>query len=209
MILINFKNYITGKGALNLAKTIQKYLPNAVVAVPALDIQQIARKTKLTVIAQHVSCFHKGRATGFIVPEFAKQDGAKGSLLNHSEHQLKFDQIKKTINESNKIGLKMVLCASNLNEVKKFIKLKPYAIAFEDKKLVGSGKSITEYKTKDVEQFVKLLKNKKIVPLCGAGISSAQDVKAAKMLGCKGVLIASAITNSKNPKSLLKEISKV
>ena len=32
-----------------------------------------------------------------------------------------------------------------------------------------------------------------IIPLCGAGVHSAKDVVAARKLGCKGVLIASAI----------------
>ena len=209
MIIINFKNYVTGKDALKLAKKIQRYLPKALISVPALDLQPISKKTKLAVIAQHVSCFHKGRATGYVIPEFAKHDGAKGTLLNHSEHRLTFDQIKKTMKECERVNLKVILCAANLSEVKKFIKLRPYAIAYEDKKLVGSGKSITQYKAKDVENFVRLLRNKKIVPFCGAGISSAEDIKAAKKLGCKGVLIASAITNSKNPKSLLREISRV
>lgn len=205
-IIINLKNYKTGKDVLKRANLIAKYFPHAIVAPPALDLQAIAQKTNLRIIAQHVSYYTKGRATGFIVPELAKHVGAKGTLLNHSEHRIPFDQIKQTMKECRRINLKVILCAATLAEVKKFIKLKPYAIAFEDKKLVGSGKSITQYKARDVKTFSAMLSGKKIIPLCGAGISSAEDVLAAKELGCKGVLIASAIAQSKNPKKLLKEL---
>ena len=88
-------------------------------------------------------------------------------------------------------------------------KLAPYAIAFEDPKLVGSGKSITQYRSSDVKKFAELFKNSKIIPLCGAGINSADDAKEAYALGCKGVLIASAIANVNKPEKLLKEIAEI
>lgn len=207
MIIINFKNYKTGNSALKLAKKIQKFLPNSIVAVPALDIKTIAEKTKLKVFAQHVSCFHKGKSTGFIIPEFIKHDGALGSLLNHSEHRISKEEIKKTLSEAKKAKLKILLCVENLKEAKLYSKFKPWALAFEDKKLIGSGKSITSQKSSDVKAFAEFCKRKKIIPICGAGVSTAEDVKAAKSLGCKGVLIASAIADSKNPKKLLKELS--
>lgn len=34
MIIVNFKNYKTGKNVLELAKKIEKHLPKAIVAVP-------------------------------------------------------------------------------------------------------------------------------------------------------------------------------
>ena len=86
-------------------------------------------------------------------------------------------------------------------------KLKPYAIAFEDPKLVGSGKSITSYNAKNVLKFSKLLKSTKIIPLCGAGISSLDDIKESKKLGCKGVLISSSIAKVNKPDKLLKDIA--
>ena len=52
------------------------------------------------------------------------------------------------------------------------------------------------------------MKKTKILPLCGAGISTAEDVKEAYNLGCKGVLISSAIAKSKNPIQLLKQLRK-
>lgn len=207
MIIINFKNYKIGKEALVLAKKIEKYLPNSIVAVSTLDLENIAQKTKLNVFAQHIDSQEGNRATGFMNSEKLKIAGGKGGLLNHSEHRISFNIIKKILKNSK--NLKIILCSSSLNEVRKFIRLKPYAIAFEDPKLVGSGKSITEYRSKDVKKFAKIMKKTKIIPLCGAGISSANDVKESYDLGCKGVLIASAIANSKRPNKLLREIAKL
>jgi len=45
--------------------------------------------------------------------------------------------------------------------------------------------------------------NKEIVPLCGAGISNKEDVEAAKKLGVKGVLVASAIVKAENQREAL------
>lgn len=193
MIIINFKNYKTGKQALDLAKKIQKHLPSSIVAVPTKDVEQISKKTKLKVFTQYI----KKTKTG------------KGSLLNHSDHQITFQKIKGTIKESQDKNFKIILCTSNLKQAKKFKALKPWAMAFEDRKLIGSGKSITQYRAGDVERFAKLLKNTKIIPLCGAGVSTAEDVRAAKHLGCKGVLIASAIAKASNPDKLLKKLSRV
>lgn len=209
MIVINFKNYKTGKKAVKLARTVKRHLPSAIVCVSALDVKEVAWKSGLKTYAQHVSCFHKGRATGFVIPEFVKRDGGKGSLLNHSEHPIPYDAIVKTMKESKKVGLKIILCVSSLKQAAKFKKLKPWAMAYEDKRLVGSGKSITKYKSKDIVKFVKLLKRTKIIPLCGAGISTAEDVKAARKLSCKGVLIASAIAKTRSPEKLLSAISKL
>jgi len=207
MIIINFKNYKTGDEVLKLAKKIEKYLPKAIVAVPSLNIKEISEKTKLKVYAQHISYDRSKKSTGYLIPKAIKSYGATGTLLNHSEHKIKLDEIKKTMKECKKQKLKVVLCAGSLIEAKKVKKLKPIAIAFEDPKLIGTGKSITKYNSKGIIDFVKILKGTKIIPLCGAGINSKEDIIEAKKLGCKGVLIASAIANSKNPEKFLKEVS--
>lgn len=210
MIIINFKNYKFGKESLNLARKIEKYLPNAIAAVSAVDINLIYEKTKLRVFAQHVDAQESNRATGFILPENVKKAGAVGTLLNHSEHRISLNEIGKTLIRCKKMRLKAVVCSSSLKEVKNILRLKPklYAIAFEDSKLVGTGKSITEYKTDDVVKFVEIMKGRGIIALCGAGISTAHDVREAYRLGCEGVLIASAIANVnlKKAEILLKEL---
>lgn len=208
MIIINFKNYKSGYKALKLAKIVEKYLPKAIVAVSAFDLGFIVNYTKLRVYAQHIDDVEGNRGTGFLNSWALKSCGGTGSLLNHSEHRIPIKVIKKILSNSKKFNLKIIVCASNLKEAKKIAKInqRPYAIAFEDSKLVGTGKSITKYKSEDIIKFVKLIKNTKIIPFCGAGINSTEDFKEAFRLGCKGVLISSAITNVKNPSLMLKQL---
>ena len=195
MIVINFKNYAFGKKGLKLAKKIGKYLPDAYVAVPATDIKSVVSKTDLKVLAEHVDYFEKGGTTGFVIPEDVKASGAIGTLLNHSEHRLREETIKKTMKRLEEVDLKTILCVESVKEAKKYKKLKPWAMAFEDPELIGTGRSITDYKADEVKNFVKELKRTKIIPLCGAGINKVEDFIVSRDLGCRGVLIASAIVN--------------
>jgi triosephosphate isomerase len=210
MIIINFKNYVAGKKALALAKLIEKHLPHAIIAVPSVDIQEIHQRTKLHVFAQHIDAIG-GRATGFLLPETTRAVGAFGTLLNHSEHQLPLKILKQAVPRAHRAGLRVVLCAKSIKEAQTLAELKPEAIAFEDPKLIGSGKSVTEYRADEVKKFARIFQHSPIAPLCGAGINKVQDVKAAINLGCHGVLIASAIaaTSPKKAEDFLKELAKI
>jgi triosephosphate isomerase len=208
MIVINFKNYTSGVKTIELAKLIRKYLPKSIICPPMLDTKCVAKQLKKGVFMQHTD-YKKGRASGYVLPEYLKEYKIEGTLLNHSEHRIPYGVIKKTLLECKKIGLKVILCAGTLGEVKKFLPLKPWAIALEDKKLIGTGKSITEYNSKAVREFGKLMKGSRILGLCGAGVSDENDVLEAKKLGCDGVLIASAIAKNKNPAGLLRKLGKV
>lgn len=207
MIIINFKNYKRGKAALELARTIFLYSNQATLAVAAPDLKDIALNTELEVYAQHTDYHEPGKSTGYIIPETLQENGAKGTLLNHSEHPLPFAIIKKTVKRCNERNLKVIICAKNLTQVKRFKSLNPYAIAFEDPKLIASGKSVVSQSPAVIQKFVKILDDTNIIPLCGAGISGADDIKKAYSLGCKGILISSAVADTHNPEQILKEIS--
>jgi len=209
IIVVNFKNYVYGKKSLDLVKKIKKHIPKAIVAVSPADVRSIEYYSKARVFSQSVDLINDNRSTGFINPQIIKHAKAEGSLLNHSEHKIPLKDIKEILKICSKINLKVLVCVGSLKEAKEIKKFKPWAIAFEDPKLISTGKSITKYNLKSVKDFVKLLKGTKIIPMCGAGINSGGDVKEAMKLGCKGVLIASAIANSKNPDKILGEISKV
>lgn len=212
IVIINFKNYVSGKEALNLARNIEIYYNNAIIAVPFLDIKEVAKETNLHVYSQHADYQEVGRSTGFIIPEAIASVGAVGALINHSEHKLKPSIIRKTIERCHSAGLKAVVCASTLKEAQRIIKYKPYAVAFEDPKLIATGKSITKEDSTLVSSFAKLLENTNIIPLCGAGISSSEDVAKALILGCKGVLVSSAVAHPSTPQGaekFLKEASEM
>lgn len=208
IIVVNFKNYRQGKDVLDLAKKIEKATKGkeVVVCVPATDIHVVFSQTKLNVFAQHINNKDAENTTGFVTAESVKAVGASGTLLNHSEHKIPFSVLKKIMERCRKNGLKTLVCVESIGEAKKVMryKIKPWAIAYEDRKLIGSGRSITKYKSKKVEKFARLLKGSGIKSLCGAGISSSKDVESAKKLGCDGVLAASAIAKARNVEKFFK-----
>lgn len=211
MIIINFKTYkeATGDKAYVLAKKISKISnKNIMLAVQATDIFRL-KELKIPLLAQNVSPLDPGKNTGFITPFAIKKAGAQGTLVNHAEHKLKHEQIKNIIKKCKSLKLKTVVCVKNLKEAKEIKKLNPDFIAYEEPKLISTGKSITQFKTKKIKEFSELFKKTRIVPLCGAGISNKKDVEEALKLGLKGVLISSAIVKSKKPDKILKTIIEV
>ncbi len=208
MIIINLKNYKIGKEVFDFVKKIEIYYNKAIIAVPAIELSDCVKNVgpNMQVYAQHVDYNEKGKGTGFVVPESLINAGVVGSLLNHSEHKISMTEIRKTMKRCNEAGLKIIVCCSSLREAIQIKKLNPYAMAFEDKKLIATGKSITEHRQHDIKKFAELLKDSSIIPLCGAGISSGEDVAHALLLGCKGVLVSSVVANSQTPEKFLKEV---
>ena len=123
MIVVNFKNYKKGKGVIDLARKVKRYKKRAIVAVPTANISEV-RKLGLRVYAQHVDFKESGKTTGYDTPEDLKSAGASGSLLNHSEHRVRFSGIAKTVKRCNKVGLKLIIFAANLAAAKRLKKLK-------------------------------------------------------------------------------------
>lgn len=201
IIVINFKTYKQGKDVLKLAEALEKVDKNIIIGVQASDIYELSRKTKLNIYSQHVDYFPKGRNTGFILPEAVKKDGATGSFLNHSEHKLKFDILKKTIERCKKIKLKTMVFAGTLKEAKKIEKLKPDYLIYEPPELVGGKISVSTAKPELISKIAKSLKMKIIV---GAGVKAKNDLKKSLELGAIGIAVSSAITTAKNPAKVLK-----
>lgn len=203
IIIINPKTYKQGKAAIKLAKQLQKVSKEIIIGVQATDIYEITKATKLRVYSQHVDCEKPGRATGFILPEAIKKDGAVGSFLNHSERKLSFEVLKKTIKRCKEAKLKTIVFASSLKEAVKIEKLNPDYLIYEPPELVGGKISVSEAKP----ELIKNLKNKiKMKFLVGAGIHNKEDVRTALKLGASGIAVSSAVMKAKNPAKKLKEI---
>jgi triosephosphate isomerase len=213
LILLNFKAYeeSIGKKALKLAKICEevakKKRVNIIIAPCLLDLELVVKKVKIPVFAQHFDV-EAGAFTGSIPILLLKKIGVKGSLINHSEKKLKFDEIKKRVELTRKHKLINIVCASNLREIKQIVTLRPDFIAYEPPELIGSGIPVSQAKPKIVKKAVELVEkiSSKTKVLCGAGISSGVDVKKAIELGTKGVLIASAFVKAKSPKKKLLEL---
>ena len=203
VIIINFKTYKSGSRVLNLARAIEKFSKKIIVGIPATEIKEVAKKTKLKVYAEHVDPLLSGRNTGFISPEEVKSDGAVGTFLNHSEHKLNFKTLKKTIQICKKVKLKTAVFASSLHEIKKISKLKPNFLIYEPPELVAGKASVSSAKPKIIKKISQTLKRNFLV---GAGIHDREDVKTALELGASGFAVSSSVVLAKNPEKKLKKI---
>jgi len=205
VVVINFKTYVQGDEAVKLAKQIEKIDKNIILGVQANDIYEISKETKLRVYAQHVEYFPPGRHTGYVLPEAVKEDKAKGSFLNHSEHKLSFRILEKTIKRCREARLKVLVFASSLREAKRIQRLKPDYLVIEPPELVGGKKSVSKEKPELIEKIKKKLKMPFLV---GAGIHNRKDVEIALKLGACGIAVSSAICKAKNPGKKLREMIK-
>ena len=86
----------------------------------------------------------------------------------------------------------------------------PDFIAVEPPELIGGDVSVTKANPFIIEDTVNSVKdvNKKISVLCGAGVKTGEDVAKALELGADGVLLASGVVKSKDPKATLLDLIK-
>ncbi len=210
LAIINFKAYKTGKEAVMLAKKCEKAARkekiSIALAVQTADIHTISEKVNIPVLAQHIDAIKPGAHTGWILPESAKESGAVGSLINHSEHKLQLREIKQAIQRLRENKMISVVCAGTPQMAEKIAKFKPNIIAIEPQELIGGNIAVSEAKPKVIT--ITTRKIRKIPVLCGAGIKTKKDAEKAVLLGAKGILISSAITNSQNPEKSLRELLK-
>jgi len=212
IILVNFKTYAeaTGRNALNLAKTAEKINQETGVSVGIapqyVDIVPIVQAVSIPVFAQHIDPVTHGSFTGHVLPEAVKEAGAVGTLINHSERRLKLADIDAAITRAQEIGLVTVVCSNNSAVSAAVAALKPNMVAVEPPELIGTGIPVSKAKPEIVSSTVDLVKrvNPEVIILCGAGITTGEDVAAALKLGTEGVLVASGIVKAKDPyKALL------
>ena len=215
IVIVNYKTYLegTGKKAVELARSAQKVNKETgvcfAVAPQHVDIQAVANSVDIAVFAQHIDPYKPGSYTGHVLPEAAKEAGAVGTLVNHSEMRLKLADIDEVLTRAKAVGLTTVVCTNNMAVSAAAAALKPDMIAVEPPELIGSGipvsKSQPEVVTGTVESVRKV--NRSVVVLCGAGITSGEDVAAAIKLGTQGVLVASGIVKAKDPYKVMLEFA--
>ncbi len=216
VIVLNFKTYIeaTGKNAIKLAKIAEEVHSETgveiIVCPQHIDLKYVANSISIPVFAQHIDPIKPGSHTGHILPEAVKEAGAIGTLINHSEKRLLLSDIDYAINRAKEIGLLTLACSNNVQVSMAIAQLNPWAIAIEPPELIGTGRAVSKVEPEIVVRAVKAVKmiNKNIHVLCGAGISSDEDVEAALKLGAEGVLLASAFVKAKNPKKKLLSFAK-
>ncbi|MEM3536167.1 MAG: triose-phosphate isomerase [Candidatus Bathyarchaeia archaeon] len=215
MIIVNFKTYLeaTGRKAVELAKKAEKVNRETNVSIGVApqfaDISTIAEAVDIPVFAQHIDPIKPGGYTGHVLAESVKEAGAIGTLINHSERQLKLSDINEAINIAHENGLLSLVCANNPKISVAVATLKPDIIAIEPPELIGTGIPVSKAKPEVVTGTIRLVRevNSAVTILCGAGITKGDDVKAALKLGTQGVLVASGIVKAKNPYEVLRQFA--
>ncbi|MBU1200967.1 MAG: triose-phosphate isomerase [Nanoarchaeota archaeon] len=214
IIIVNFKAYKegTGRNAVKLAKICEKVAKktkkNIAIAVEEVDIRNISSKVKIPVLSEHLDSIREGAHTGNNLAEAIKENGAWGTLLNHSENRLRIDQLEESIKRAREVGLKTVVCANNSEIAEAVAAFEPDMIAIEPPELIGGDISVSTAKPQVITDTIKKVKRIANIPvLCGAGIKSGADVKKAIKLGAKGILVASGIVKAKDPEKALTELA--
>lgn len=218
IVILNFKTYLesTGKNALELAKACEKVAKetgvNIAVAPQHMDLYQLSQEVDIPVMAQHIDPVTAGGHTGSILLECAKEAGAAGTLINHSEKRMKLADIDEIVKRSTAEKMLSVVCTNNIETSAAVASLGPDFVAVEPPELIGSGIPVSQAEPEVVEGTVAAVQkiNPSVKVLCGAGISTGDDMKAALDLGSEGVLLASGIILAKSPeKALLDLVSKI
>ncbi len=166
----------------------------------------IAEAVEIPVFAQHIDPIKPGSSTGHILVESVKEAGAVGTLINHSERQLRLIDIEATIALCREKGLTSCVCANNPLASAAIAAMRPDITSVEPPELIGTGISVSKAQPEIVTDTVSLVHkvDPEMAILCGAGISTAEDVAIALKLGTQGVLVASGIVKAKDPYSVLR-----
>ena len=215
MVIINFKTYTesTGQKAVELAKSAEKVYSETeiqtCVAPQLAELATVAKAVKIPVFAQHIDPIKPGGYTGHALADSVKEAGAVGTLINHSERQLKLSDIDEIVKITKQKDLVSCVCANNPTVSAAVAALEPDIIAIEPPELIGTGIPVSKAKPEVITDTVRLVRkvNSKVTILCGAGISRGEDVAAALKLGTQGVLVASGIVKAKDPYAVIREFA--
>lgn len=206
LILINFKAYVeaSGQKGLQLAKVAEKlskeYGVTIAVAPQLTDLMFIAQQVDIPVFSQHVDDVSPGSHTGHVTLEAVKDAGAIGTMVNHSERRVRADQIDVVVKRARQLNLVTVVCTNTPEVTAAMAALGPDMVAIEPPELIGTGIPVSKAKPEVVTSSVDLVKkiNPNVKVLCGAGITTGDDVAAALRLGSVGVLLASGVVKAKD-----------
>lgn len=210
-LLINFKTYLeaTGKRAVELSKQIEKVGENAGIKVGVApqfcDLERVAASVDIPIFAQHIDPITPGASTGHVLAESVKAAGADGTLINHSEKPLLLADIDKAVQLAKQTGLNSVVCAGTAKLAAAVAVSEPDMVAIEPPELIGTGRAVSKENPEIITDSVKRVHkvNPTVRILCGAGISTGDDVYTALKLGTDGILVASGVVKAKEPEKVL------
>jgi triosephosphate isomerase len=144
-----------------------------------------------------------------MLAESVLEAGASGVIINHSERRLRADVIEDTIVRARGLGLTTTVCANTPGIAEAIAALNPDMVAVEPPELIGSGVAVSKAKPEIITDTVSRIRriNKDVMILCGAGITSGNDVREALRLGTQGVILASGVVKAKNQLAAIEDLA--
>ncbi|MCL5804574.1 MAG: triose-phosphate isomerase [Candidatus Thermoplasmatota archaeon] len=210
--IVNLKSYEAATG-INNSKFL-KMCPDSLnksdwkisYAVNPIDLLTASKISGKEIISQHVDPNPYGPYTGKISIESLLSLGIKGSLLNHSENRVSFSHIESAIIRARDLDFNITVCAADEDEVSRIAQFSPNSIAYEPPSLIGGNISVSTSKPDVIERASKICKKSGVRLLVGAGIKKAEDVKRSIELGADGILVASGVVLSRDPKNAINSL---
>ncbi|MGQ9479195.1 MAG: triose-phosphate isomerase [Thermoproteota archaeon] len=215
VIIVNYKVYTEsiGLSCLNIAKAAEMVHKDTgveiVLAPPITEIYRVYSSVDIPVFAQHADSVEPGARTGAITIEMVKEAGATGLLINHSEKRLILADIETLVNKARANNLVSVVCTNTPAVTGAGAALKPDFLAIEPPELIGTGIPVSKAKPEVVLDSVSIVRkiDPEVKVICGAGITTGEDIYAALKLGTVGVLLASGVVKARDPEKVLREMA--
>ena len=215
LILVNFKTYIeaTGKRGVELAKIADKVSRDSGVTIAVApqftDLKTVTEAVEIPVFSQHIDPIKPGAYTGHVLADAVKAAGASGTILNHSERRIKISEIEEILSLARVSDLASVVCTDTPGVSAAVASLSPNMIAIEPPDLIGTGVAVSKARPELITNAIKRIRsvNGSVDILCGAGVSTAEDVGKALELGTHGVLVSSSVVKGTNPGQLLENMT--
>ena len=212
---MNFKTYIeaTGKRGVELAKIADQVSRDSGVTIAVApqftDLKTVTEAVEIPVFCQHIDPIKPGAFTGHVLAEAVKAAGASGTILNHSEKRIKISEIEQVLSLARVSDLETLVCTDTPGVSGAVASLDPDMIAIEPPDLIGTGVSVSKARPELITNAIKRIRsvNSSLDILCGAGVSTAEDVGKALELGTRGVLVSSSIVKGTNPGQLLENMT--
>lgn len=207
-VLVNLKAYPCDPVAVaRAASSVDTSTASVAIAPQTAHLSAVA-DTGVETWAQHVDPVDHGSHTGTALAEAAVDAGASGTLLNHSERRLRLADIDTALTAADRTGLATVVCANNAEQIAAVAALGPDAVAVEPPELIGTGTPVSQADPDIVRDAVEAARgvDPSVDVYCGAGISTGDDVVAARELGADGVLLASGVAKADEPDAALEAL---
>ncbi len=212
---MNFKAYLeaTGKKSVELAKIAEDVARDTGVAMAVApqftDLKSVSTSVQIPVFSQHLDPLKPGPYTGHVLAEAVRSAGASGTILNHSERRIKISEIEESIELARGAGLITLVCANTSGVGAAAASLRPDMIAVEPPELIGTGIAVSKARPEVITNSVNRIRSvdSSVRVLCGAGVTTSDDVARAIKLGTEGVLVASSVVKNADPGKLLVEMA--